>query len=156
VENIIPIGTWVYAHSIRKPEYIKHGINDWWLKKRVIEKVDLKKKMWGQICGLCRVCEGMRTNNGEDGVDFKTTKVHTFYEIRFGMLNKPVLAAEDDFIPEGTLVFSETNIIREIRELPMRIANYQEWNERSKAAMRNWMKDWPRDNKGKWIRRQIT
>ncbi len=69
------------------------------------------------------------------------------WEIKFGMMNKPVLALDEDV--EGLSEFS-MRLVRQ--KLPVFFSRQPKWTPKLRAMMREEMKDVPRDDKGRWMK----
>lgn len=139
------IGDWVVV-SVEQQRILEGKKISW-------EPEVFKSPRVGRIVGLCRRSSGVRIDGGMyydwDGTpDYESnylevTQSHIFYQVKFGWFNKPVLVAEKDM----TLCPLE-----EIQELPLLSTQQYEWNPGDKDRLREDMKYWPRDSKGRWIK----
>jgi len=137
------IGDWVFVRHKREAIYRSVGADyEWRYYHRLIGHTALHNPSWGQIVGCCRLVEGMREDLGEDGRCFKAEKSYTFWEVRLGMINKPIACAEEDFdyvAPPVPL------------QLPYSHQEQAPWTETSRQVMREEASKQSRDSRGRWV-----
>lgn len=150
------IGDWVFVSYVRVPEdEPPTGDRNSNVFVRVIKCKPILA-CWGQICGMRRLALGESHmggwRGGDDPTYFVATKFTALWEVRFGLLNKPVLCAEEDF----RLMIKKERwaCVGHKPELPL---IKQDWTYPNKwrDELRKEMKDWPRDAKGRWVRKAI-
>ena len=74
---------------------------------------------------------------------FVPNKTHLFWQVKFGLLNKPIYVRE-----EGMRLAT----IDEIEELPKLHINQRPYSEKDRKFLAEDSKNWPRDSKGRWIK----
>ena len=135
MKEFLPIGTYVKCSGKVKIDknYTKRNIL---LVQCFVE---------GFIVGGSYLKEGTITHNYEEGDYFTPTKAIFAYRVIRGFINKPIFVLPEQIVynhfPEnpGTCPF---------------IAQDQPpWSERDKLFLREEMKDWPRDERGRWIKK---
>lgn len=136
------VGDWVHIERTTKMEY--GVIRDKWHWKGLC-KVDCG--LDGQIVGAVYRNTGIRESDGENGYYFVPDPAPAFllYQIRLGMLNEPIEAMEEDL--QDTAVYLG-------QELPLKYMTpmTDEDKESLSKYMKEEMKDWPRDAKGRWMK----
>ena len=101
----------------------------------------------GQVVGLCTRYDGKvmysNVNNGweYDPPYFAPEKAHQFWLVRFGLTNKPVCVRAEDM---------RLAAVDEIADLPYSYPP-SSMSERDKENLRVDSRNWPRDEKGRWI-----
>lgn len=104
--------------------------------RREYEVTSLRNPVAGWVVGFKWLREGVVTRYFEDGSNFRTTKSIPAVVISPWPTKKHVLVPLDSFELGGEPV------------PPKRT-----WSERDKEIMRVEMKTWPRDAKGKWVKK---
>ena len=102
------------------------------------------KPRLGQIVGLATRYSGDRTislNMGDPSY-FTPSESHTFWLVRFGLLNKPVCVREEDM---------RLARVDEVKELPRLYMRRCRMGSREKKLLSEDSKSWPRDSRGRWI-----
>lgn len=145
------IGQWVYVFKKRRAVYEKN-------QRRVF--VDEIKPRWGQICGMKRVGIGHRVlgdyHNADDPTYFVTEKFVTFWEVRFGMLNAPVLCADEDFSPGATYISMVGGLAHAVfspERLPSIYRDEMPLSDQDREALREYAREQKRDSRGRWLPR---
>ena len=101
----------------------------------------------GQVVGLCTRYDGeikgggMNSFGGYDPPYFVPSKAHHFWLVRFGLTNKPIEVSEGDMRLAG---------VDEVIDLPYSYPP-PSVSERDKKNLSVDSKNWPRDEKGRWI-----
>jgi len=112
-----------------------HGI--YWV------SLSYRKSRLGQIVGLATRYDGSVEGGitWEDPSYFVPGKAHTFWQVKLGYLNKPILVLEEHI---------RLAAIDEIEELPRLFQNRISWSEQSRKSLSLDSANWPRDSKGRW------
>ena len=139
------IGDWVLIKAKVRLDYDKNGYRQ--VKRTPTEKT-------GQICGAKRRFLGKISNPSYYSGDqaYLTVKGSILvWLVRIGYLNKPIEVFEEDI----ELIFPM--ILRDMDKLlfiepgtPWFYRDDPFWTERDKEDLRKYMKDHPRDEKGRW------
>lgn len=144
------IGNWVKVTHIAKPEYNNNG-------QRFIKSISITSSpIIGQFVGARYKNTGeyipgdyphYKTfdNDDYDPALFICGKRVLVYLISIGLLNKPIEAFPKHV--HKTLTGD--------KKLPNFKYFKHPWSKENKEFMRNEMKDWPRDFKGKWIKKTL-
>jgi hypothetical protein len=107
----------------------------------------LKKFQLGQVVGLVTRYNGRieyPTNYwDESGAYFVPTDTHVFWQVKFGLMNKPVFVRTNDM---------RLATIDEVEELPKLYMRQYQWDDRTRKAISEDSKHWPRDTKGRWVK----
>jgi hypothetical protein len=105
----------------------------------------IKEDFIGQICGATyRWEEGKRDGGGwEEPPSFTGKKQVLVWQIKTSITGKPLEALEEDIRLVNAVEGSS---------LPFRSDNTCEWAEADKESLRQEMKHWPRDEKGRWMK----
>ena len=141
-----------------KFNYQQFDIGDWVNvnKKLVIissgserKKIDLPgsiKSIQGRISGVKVFRTGKISISywSEDPTEFTHKSTITCWEIRIGLLNKPIHA-----LPENIELCAISEM--ENLELPVIAGRYYTWSEQDRKSMREAIEDQPRDPGGRWI-----
>ena len=125
--------------------------------RSVYTSPELIKPIIGIICGMKRkfigtyIEQSSRTYSyyNEDCIEQSYLKVEgsvLFYEVKQGMLNKPILVLEENIrkIETWELALHFKNY-----KLPFLLSGWQ-WSEREKEVMSEYSKSFPRDSKGRF------
>lgn len=109
-----------------------------------------KKSMYGRVVGMAHRCSGTHHKgechtHTEDFVPgyLSVSEVHSFWLVRFGWYNKPVLVQDKDLILCEDCFLSK---------FPMLYTEQCAWSEGARACLRKEMMLVPRDSKGRWIK----
>lgn len=103
-----------------------------------------KKKIEGQICGAIYRYDGKRDPGyWDEPSHFTPNKAHLLWQVKTHMVGKPIEAFPED------IEFIESVYSNPVRTLSFR-APSSKWSEKDKEYMRNEMKHWPRDEKGRF------
>uniref|UniRef100_A0A6M3J0M9 Uncharacterized protein n=1 Tax=viral metagenome TaxID=1070528 RepID=A0A6M3J0M9_9ZZZZ len=96
-----------------------------------------------QITGLCKRYDGHIKGDYDDVcvTYFVPSKTHTFWLVRFGLMNKEVPVSEEDITPAT---------VHTAENLPT-IYPRPSMSERDKQLLREDSVNWPRDEKGRWV-----
>jgi hypothetical protein len=143
----------------RKFNYQQFDIGDWVkVKKQLLvvsggserKRIDLPKSskpIIGRISGVKVLRTGrIEYSWGEGDAEFVHKDTITCWEIRIGILNKPIHAMPEDI--ELCSVSGMGDL-----ELPVLAGDFSfTWNEQCREDMRKEMAEWPRDKKGRWIK----
>jgi hypothetical protein len=96
----------------------------------------------GQVVGLAVRHDGKMECplNYEEGAYFISENTHVFWQVKFGLMNKPIYVRTCDM---------RLATIDEVEDLPkMCVHNY--WTDAMRRAMSEDSKNWGRDSKGRW------
>jgi len=136
----------VSGHQIRQEK----GRHAKWIPDP-INIIRYKEPKMGQVCGLRRVYDGERVYSiyGSSEPDrFIPGISRTFYLVRFGMLNKPVLCSG-----EQLKVHDNFKFLRYFKSpIPQLSMRKHKWTDSERKQMSGISKDWPRDEKGRWTK----
>jgi len=133
---------------------LKHSIGDYVVVSDVMNRRGRTHVTWvschcvkprlGQIVGLAVRYNGRIEHEceWEDPSYFVPEQTLTFWQVKFGLINKPVLVRED-----GLRLAN----LEEIEELPKLYQQRVSWNEQSKNDLSKDSQEWPRDKKGRWL-----
>lgn len=145
------IGDWVKIERIAVSSY-----NDRY--SRTVKTVSLRpeeKEIVGQICGAVYRYDGKRDPGyAGSGIFFgdygeppswTAKKAHLLWQVKTSIIGKPIEAFKEDIqkIPFQDYIYPP---------LPFRPPQ-PEWSEKEKEYMCQQVKDWPRDEKGRWIKK---
>lgn len=136
------IGDWVEVKAVISFYYDEGG-------KRVVGKY--KKTRIGQIIGVKKRQLGIVSKKYyNEQAQLNVSKVITVWQIKTGYINKPIEALEEDI-----KALWEYDAFLKERKLPWFYrSETMLWSERDKEWLRDYMKDWPRDEKGRWIKKE--
>ena len=98
------------------------------------------KPRLAQITGLCKRYDG-NTEDTYCDTEFISTKTHTFWLVRFGLMNKEVPVCEENITP------TPAHMAKDLPTLYPRPS----MSERYKQALREDSVHWPRNSKGQWV-----
>lgn len=102
----------------------------------------LKSLQLGQIVGLVVRYDGKMKYpiNYEEGAYFVSSSTHIFWQVKFGLMNKPICVRADGI---------RLATIDEVKDLPkMHVRNY--WTDKMRQSVSEDSKNWGRDSKGRW------
>ncbi len=144
----------------RKPKF---KIGDWVLVEKKLVLVDGQKgreyvpfslNRIGQVCGMTMKYEGRTEYISEEGCYFIFGKGHKVYLVRLGMLNKPYFVREGDMVAWDPLPKGLPGMVQHAPNAWDRPLKYygHDKPQTPREAMREEMKEWPRDEKGRWIK----
>jgi len=100
------------------------------------------KSRLAQITGLCKRYDGRIEGHYDDvcATYFVPSKTHTFWLVRFGLMNKEIPVSEED------IILAPANTAKDLPTIYPRPS----MSERERQALREDSKHWPRDEKGRW------
>lgn len=120
--------------------------------RKLFVKVFQKPKI-GQIVGIGKIYLGkyIPGNIGSphlcyedaDPPSLKISKQIYLWKVILGVMNKPMLVADEDVI---------STLKKSTFELPLLYSEQPEWSEKWRKEQRNIMKDHPRNEKGRWMK----
>lgn len=106
-----------------------------------------KTEQIGQICGAVYRYEGKRTSGWSYDAppEWTAQRAYLLWQVKTNILGKPLEALEEDIdlIDFQEYIYPDT--------IPFR-APQPKWKQEWKDSLRNEMKDWPRDSKGRWTK----
>jgi len=129
------IGDYVEVKATVIPKYIKHGI-------RILARTE--KLQRGKITGIKKMFTGKVNYDFEDRC-FEQNECIAVWEIRAGLLNKPIYALDKDVIK-----------CERHQPFPLLAANSYKWSEQDKRNLSEDSKNWPRDEKGRWCKTVLS
>jgi hypothetical protein len=142
------IGDWVVSEFESVVEYERFEGGK---AKRTVAK--RKRDVYGQICGVVRKGVGdyfpaSRGHEGDyDPACLVVMEYVLLYEVRQGLVNKPILVNPSDV----------KRAVGMLDCIPMfKISKPCPWDERAKGFARNELKSWPRDSKGRLLKRSTV
>ena len=105
------------------------------------------KSRLGQVVGLATKYDGDIEHDfgWVDPNYFVPRKTHRFWQVKFGLMNKPVFVREEDV---------RLATIDEVEELPKLYQNRAPWNKQAKQDMREEVQNFPRDKNGRWVKNE--
>jgi hypothetical protein len=144
-KNKFKIGDWV--KSKHYSEIVYEG------NKRCLFIYSKSEEFVGQICGAVYRKVGKKTLGTSSTIGlfafeeydppyFDVEKTYFLYQIRIGFTNKPIEVLEKHI----------EKVDSEGRILPFRYCKVYRWTENDKKNLREEMKNFPRDKKGRWIK----
>jgi len=152
-EYLIPIGTYV---KVKAFYYVSKAPSDHYnyRYKREFKHEATPVEYIGVIVGVERKYSGYATyGTYEDPPKFVKPKLEYFLQVKLGYLNKPLLTK-----PEHVTILPKDKSYK----LPL-LFQYQ-WNDPNyhpnrykeylREIMKEEMKDWPRDKKGRWVKKK--
>jgi hypothetical protein len=135
------IGDWVRVKAIASFGYGSFGSDE-----RKMFHISITPEVVGQICGATYRNEGKRYPGDEYTMrGFTSEKSHLVWQVKTSITGKPLEATEKNI--ESLPVTGK---------LPFRSGNQPKWSEMDKESLRQEMKYWPRDSKGRWIKRDTA
>ncbi|KKL87127.1 hypothetical protein LCGC14_1937800 [marine sediment metagenome] len=137
------IGQWVQVHAKAVTVFDNKG-------GRTIESQKLSNPIHGQIVGATRRQEGSLRDWNENIEYFNpkpewylsVSETKLVWQIRRGILNKPIEAFEEDI----ELHVGRSDGLLNIHRYPV------QYSEAYRKDMREYMKNVPRDSKGRWLK----
>jgi len=108
----------------------------------------LTKPQFGQVIGLATRYDGNIKGGYSYGFEFDPnyfipTQTHLFWQVKFGLLNKPIYVREEDI---------RLATIDEVEELPKLYMSRCPYSDKDRKYLSEDSKNWPRDSKGKWTK----
>jgi len=135
-------------HVIVKAKMIRS--KDYGRKKITWERFPYETPIHGQVVGMTHKKSGTYVPGNScstwDGEEYASgyltdTTLHSFWLVRFGMFNLPVVVEDSDLEPA-----------LEYKELPTLHLIPCKWSEANRKQLRDIMRNVPRDSKGRWIK----
>lgn len=133
------IGDWVRVTAVHERK-VAGGTVTW-------ERKALETPLVGRVTGMCKRYDGKRTEAPGSYYDFEPgpnyleiLQSHTFFEVRAGWRNKPMLVAVEDLEP-----------CEPQRTFP-RLHRKHKWSEQARNFLQEASRDFPRDAKGRWAK----
>lgn len=131
---------------------MKYSIGDYVMVSREMVRRDSHGIKWvpqklnpprlGQVAGLAVRHDGKMeySLNYEEGAYFVSEGTHTFWQVKFGLMNKPICVQNDDI---------RLATVDEVEDLP-KLCVRNCWTDSMKQSMSKDSKNWGRDSKGRW------
>ena len=136
------IGDWVMirGNAIKEETTDKDGTT-----RRLLVTRPFKFPRLGRITGVASRYDGRLDYDWECGNTFIQEKCHAVWCIRLGLKNSEIYAFDEDVEPIE---------VAEGHQLPVMYSGpYPEHIlQEMRETMRDYMKDWPRDKKGRWTK----
>lgn len=125
------VGQWVLCEAYARVQHVFQG-------GRKLVICDFKPPVMGQVVGIATRYSG---HFDYHEYDFAHKGTHRFWKVSQGLINKPVIVPDDRIVAaEGTGL-----LMLPFYHCP------NSCSERDREALREEMKTWPRDDKGRWL-----
>jgi len=142
MKDFLPLGTYVQCSG--SVEALRQYNDRGYLSRRKLREVPGFKE--GFISGGTHLKEGKIKWDNEIGYTFTPTKTVFVYKVIRGFVNKPVFVLPEQI---GYQIFPQNQTACPF----MHITQSDETRNEQSKFMKDEMKDWPRDERGRWVKK---